>query len=155
MIKEYELTLLFPLQGQDDKGEEMLDAINNIIQDHKGKLKDSVSPYETSLGYSIKGQNKALLTVISFSCEPNELTQIEKELKEKKEVLRYFLNKKNLKKVFRFPVFKNKDSNKVELKDIDKKIEEIFNTPSEISKKVSEVSEEEISKEIDKKDESK
>jgi len=151
MTKDYELTLLLPFQDQDSKREEMLNTINNIIQNHKGKLKDSVSPYETSLGYSIKGQNKAFLTVISFSSEPEELIQIEKDLKERKEILRYFLNKKNLKKVFRFPVFKNKDSNKVELKDIDKKIEEIFNTPPEISKKVSEINEEEISKEIDKK----
>ncbi len=157
MKKDYELTLLLPLQEQEKEREKTLATVNTIIQNNNGKLKDNVSPYDVSLGYPIKGQSRASLSVLGFSCEPNDLIKIEKQLREEKEILRYFLAKKNPKKIFRFPVFKNKDSDKVELKDIDQKIEEIFNTPLETPEKQNDVIEKEISEkissEINKKDE--
>ena len=161
MTKNYELTLLFPIQEKEQGEEEILAPINDVIQKNKGKLKDSVSPSNVMLGYPIKGQSRASLSVIGFSCEPENLVEIEKQLQEQKEVLRYFLAKKNPKKIFRFPVFKNKDSDKVELEDIDKKIEEIFNAPLEDSAKnskekpkaIEEEISEELSKGIEKKDE--
>ena len=157
MTKNYELTLLFPVQEKEQGEEKILASINDVIQKNKGKLKDSVSPSKITLGYPIKAQSRASLSVIGFSCEPEGLIEIEKQLKEKKEILRYFLAKKNPKKIFRFPIFKNKDSNKVELEDIDKKIEEIFNTPLKVSeerpKAIEKEISEEISKEINKEDE--
>lgn len=106
---------------------------------------------ERILGYPIKKENNAALLAIDFSCEKEKIQELQKNISTEGLILRSFLKQipeynPNIRskrkpstliptnnedeKILEDNITENmsKKEQKVELKDIDKKIEEIFNT---------------------------
>ncbi|MDD4062258.1 MAG: 30S ribosomal protein S6 [Candidatus Pacebacteria bacterium] len=131
MTKKYELACLVSPMSDEKSILEIQSSITNKIEAGKGRIITQKSDVaKRSFGYEIKGYTDGYLISFVFEIEPNGLINIEKELKEKKEILRYLLAfKKDIKFDKReIPTFKpeQKPTQKVELKEIDKKIEEIL-----------------------------
>ena len=139
MTKSYELTcLISPDLSTQDLNSLSL-RIKDFISQEKGVLEKETNPTKQNLGYPIKGKGEAFLLNLTFILNPEGLEKLEKELKEKKEILRYIiLIKKPVKEIpikirkkpekdFAEKREETKQSEKVELEKIDEKIEEILN----------------------------
>lgn len=131
-MKLYELTYLI---SPDLSGEELKtfsQKIDDIIREEGGVLIEGKNPVKKELNYPIKKKKIAYLTVVNFHLDPTKLEILQKKLKAKSQILRYLLIAKKLakkvpsvsikppKKIFKKP------EEKVELGEIEKKLEEIL-----------------------------
>jgi small subunit ribosomal protein S6 len=134
-MRYYELGYLIAPNLSEEELKSFSEKINSLIQEQGGVLGKISKEKKTRLGYSIKDKSSAFLTTLTFHLKPERLNALEKQLEENKQILRYFiLKKKEPKKleVIKKPLPKVKVSEdkpkkaKVELKDIEKKLEEIL-----------------------------
>lgn len=131
-MKKYELTYLVPSELGDTELQGIQKEIESFITDNKGEvLNVKTDPARRELGDEIEGKNNARMSAMVFTLEPNHIAGLEKVVKEKGEVLRHLLvNKPEIKpdkkRGERKTDVERKSSDKVELKEIDKKIEEIL-----------------------------
>lgn len=137
-MKFYELTCLMAPDLSEEELKNFSQKINNFIEEEKGVLEQKTEPKKLKLGYPIKGKTEAFLVRLNFSLNPGNLENLEKKLKDGNQILRYaILIKKPVKitpeKISIAPVPERKKTiepkvfKKIELKEIDKKIEEILN----------------------------
>ncbi len=140
-MKYYELACLISPNLSEQELNSFSEKINSLVQD-QGAILDKILPEKKIvLGYPIEKNTSAFFKVLTFNLNPEKLNDLEKKLKENKEILRYsILNIKEPSKekqiTFRRPIKSEKlvskpikinDSKvKVELKDIDKKLKEIL-----------------------------
>lgn len=149
-MKSYELTYLISPDLSEEELKNFSGKISNFIQEDSGILEKTTEPSKKKLGYPIKKKGEAFLVTLSFSLNPEKLENLEKKLKSENQILRYLiLTKKTpetvlpklqprtvpsqtevsagptVKEPNKPPVHQPKDE-KVELKEIDKKIEEIL-----------------------------
>lgn len=141
-MRKYELTYII----QPDLPEEGLKDINAriiaLIQGDSGTIERTIEPQRRKLGYPIKKKSEGFLVSIRFSLDPEKVTGLENKIEAEKEILRYLILAKNVKektgsknalrrtkKPFENTeqIEKTTEQKKVELKEIDKKIEEILN----------------------------
>ena len=136
MTKNYELTYLISLKAEAAEREKVAADIRELLKTKGGEITKESSLSEVALGYLIKDEERAGLVALNFSFDDQGLTELKKDLDQETKLLRYILMEKAIAKARR-PVRseKFKGTQKVELEDIDKKIEEIFNPvrKSEIS----------------------
>ena len=130
-MKNYELTYLISTDASGEELKNLPEKIKSFIQKEEGAIKKTTEPSKTKLGYPIKEKGQGFLTVLNFSLNPEKIANLEKKLKAENQILRYMiLNKDIAEKILRpkrtRPELKTKESEKVELKEIDKKIEEIL-----------------------------
>jgi len=147
-MKNYELTYLISPDLPEEELKIFSGKINNFIQEETGILEKTTEPSKKKLGYSIKKKEEAFLVALNFSLNPEKLGSLEKKLKSENQILRYIiLTKKISKKILHpkrtslglaskeaLPKIKKPpeappkitEPKKVELKEIDKKIEEIL-----------------------------
>jgi len=130
-MKNYELTYLISSGVSGEELKNLSEKIKSFIQEEEGAIKKTTEPSKIKLGYSIKEKGEAFLVTINFSFHPEKIANLEKKLKAEKQILRYMILNKDLpEKILRSkragPELKTKESEKVELKEIDKKIEEIL-----------------------------
>jgi ribosomal protein S6 len=150
MTKNYQLVCLISALTETAETEQMTEKINRLIQEGDGKTSTTNSPEERILGYPIKKEKGAILLTFDFSYDGEKMPELQKKITEEGKILRYFLKEIPKHKPYipstRKPLLKKIESEeseivkekttdkisgkeqKVELKDIDKKIEEIFNT---------------------------
>ena len=138
----YELTcLISPLLSKQNL-KEISKKIKDVIQEESGNLEKIILPEKKSLVYFVKKQEEAYLIIANFRFEPEKIKNLLKKLKSENQIIRYMLlNKKplkeNIKKESRWKQDKKSsveynstssrtENKKVELKEIDKKIEEIL-----------------------------
>ncbi len=140
-MKKYELTILISPDLTEQEVRTVEDEISAVIEE-KGTLIGLSTPNKRELGYEINKKRSAYIMDIRFSAEPDFLLDFNKKLKEKKEILRYVLLIKHDPKPEKEPRKKenkttidfksevtsspNKSRQKVEIGDIDKKIDEIL-----------------------------
>jgi small subunit ribosomal protein S6 len=128
-MKLYELTyLIHPNLTKEDFGS-LLENLKSYIEKEGGQIKESNNPLKKRLAYKIKGETEAFLSILVFALEPDNLQNLKKELKDKKEILRYLLLEKKItkeKKIKTRTKPRIKTEEKVELKEIEKKLEEIL-----------------------------
>ena len=130
-MKTYQLAYLISIQDAEKDIEVLQEKIKSLIQEGKGSIGKVVRPVRIKLAYPIKKNTEAFLADLIFLLEPKKLAAFEKELKAQKEIIRYLLLIKPLPKKpkevrvrpKREPV---KPRVKVELKEIEKKLEEIL-----------------------------
>lgn len=130
MDKFYELAFLIsPLLDQ-KQVETLIQEIKELILQKGGKIESEIPGAKRKLGYPILKFSEAILAGFVFF-SPNPIAaEIKNEIRLKKDILRYILFRKQ-KKVFiprkkiSSPQSKSKPK-KVELKDLDKKLEEIL-----------------------------
>lgn len=124
-MKQYELTYL--------SSSDVSEKVKNFIQEENGIVEKSTEPSQ---------REETFLTCLEFSLTPEKLKNLEKKLKTEKQIIRYMIIlKKKLKqvstkekpaqKIVKPPhqIFGKGDKpelKKVELKEIDQKIEEIL-----------------------------
>ncbi|MBZ9577427.1 30S ribosomal protein S6 [Patescibacteria group bacterium] len=147
-MKNYELTYLISPDLSEEELKIFSGKISNFIQEETGTLEKTTEPSKKKLGYPIKKKEEAFLVALNFSLNPEKLGSLEKKLKSENQILRYvILTKKTPEKILRprrtslglateetLPKIKKPpkvppkitEPKKVELKEIDKKIEEIL-----------------------------
>jgi len=125
MTNHYELTCLISSNLEELEKQRTVEEIKELIGQG---IKSTSSLREVKLGYPINDEEKASMVIFNFDSEAIETLQ--QALKENKAILRHFLVKKKETVRIPEPITKTETSKKVELKDIDQKIEEILN-PSE------------------------
>ncbi len=142
-MKNYELTCLISPDLSDEELKNISVKINSFIQEEIGVLEKISEPLRKRLGYPIKGKTRAFSVSLNFSLDPEKLKNLEKKLKSENQILRYIIlikiaakevlpRKKRLLKIPQKitepsePAAYQPKAGKVELKEIDKKIEEIL-----------------------------
>ena len=131
-MKNYELTYLISSDVSVEELKNLSEKIKSSIQEEEGAIKKTTEPSKTKLGYPIKEKEQGFLTILNFSLSPEKIANLEKKLKAENQILRYMILNKDLSEKILHPKrtspkLKTKESEKVELKEIEKKIEEILN----------------------------
>ena len=144
-MTNYELTYLNTPDLSEEELKDFSKKISDFILTEGGTLDKITAPIRKKLAYPIKEKNEMFLATLSFYLNPEGLKNFEKKLKSENQILRYMLLIKKvsekiiLKRIRRKPLeisekpfrpseeirVKPKDK-KVELEEIDKKIDEIL-----------------------------
>lgn len=131
----YELTLLVSQELNQEEVEDFLKKIDSSILGI-GEVLRSEKPKKINLSYLIKNRDKAFLTVTEFKTEPAQIETLKSQLEKEKDILRFLLIRKRetQKKIKRRKIKKEerpkievlKEKKKVELDQIEEKLEEIL-----------------------------
>ena len=137
MKQNYELSYLISPRLSDEGAGDILRQINNAIQEKGGVVFDSQLPRKFRLAYPIQKENEAWLQITYLSLEAAQLKEVEKKLRETKEIFRSLILKR--KPVKRAPLIQplirkakpvemaaGVPPQKVELEEIEKKLDEIL-----------------------------
>lgn len=139
-MKSYELTYLVSPEALREKIRTLQEKINAFVQEQSGILGESHNPIRKNLGYPIKDKKEACLLSSNFQMSPEKLSDFEKKLKAETQILRYIILAKQAKKEkarapLRKPARKKPvvpsekkvpKEKKVEIQELDKKLEEIL-----------------------------
>src|SRR4030042_2434618 len=138
-MKKYELTYLISPELSEIEINSLSQKVVSFIEEEKGKIDKKEEPAKRKLGYPIKNKNEAFLVCLDFSLDPEKITDLEKKIQSENQILRdIIIIKEKIKEIpfkHRFkPIIDQPQADeltthqqKVELKEIDKKIEEILN----------------------------
>lgn len=135
MKQNYELTYLISPQLDQEGANRIAEQVNNFLPENNGLIFENQLPRKITLAYAIQKENSAWLQSIYFSLESAQAESLAKRLQETKEILRFLILKRfPLKplKPRRKPKEKLKTietgtaAPKVELKEIEKKLDEIL-----------------------------
>ncbi|MCX6764519.1 MAG: 30S ribosomal protein S6 [Candidatus Nealsonbacteria bacterium] len=138
-MKYYELTYLASPELSEVEVKELQQKINVSVQNKGGILDFSSEPFRINLKYPIKKNNEAYLITLIFSLKQEDIQQLDKEIKTEEKIIRFLLFSKikakepeieiketPMEKGIVEPSVTKKTEKKVELKDIEKKLEEIL-----------------------------
>ena len=142
-MKQYQLTCLISPDLSEKEADELSAKVVSFIQEQGGALGQPAKLSKKKLGSPIKNENAAYMSVLDFQIEPEKIIAIEKKLKEEQKILRYLISKAVTRKIsaekksFRKPLKKeglavpklekkSGSAKKVELKEIEKKLDEIL-----------------------------
>ena len=132
-MKTYELTYLISSELADEQVRDLQNKSSALIKEEGGLPTGEASISRKRLAYPVKKQSQAYLAVASFQLLPEKLANLEKVLKADSQILRYIiLIKRPVKEIKKGRMFiepkieKPKKEKKVELKEIEKKLEEIL-----------------------------
>lgn len=135
-MKHYELTYLISSELSEEEAKTFQDKVASLIQEEGGLLDEKNVILRKKLAYLIKKQTQAFLSTLTFQIEPKKLPPLEKKLKLENQILRYLILIKP--PVKEMPVRRKKVpeivpkkptpplKKKVELREIEKKLEEIL-----------------------------
>jgi ribosomal protein S6 len=140
-MKYYELTYLASPELSENEAKELQQKINSSVQNKGGILDFSSEISRIGLKYPIKKNNEAYLITLVFNLKQEDVPELEKEIKSEKKIIRFILFSKIKAQEPEFEidempkekealepavVKKTEKEKKVELKDIEKKLEEIL-----------------------------
>lgn len=128
-MKSYEITYLISPDLSEEEAKTLQDKIISFLQAEEGILAEMNKAERKILSFPIKKKSSAFLSTGNFQLSPEKLEGFEKKLKEEVNILRYLiLSKKSPKKIetsLKRPR-KRMTKPKVELKEIEEKLEEIL-----------------------------
>lgn len=144
-MKYYELTYLLTPELSEEEGKIFQKKIQSLIQGEDGIVNETRNPLKRKMGYPIKNKEEAFLISLNFNLAPEKLGSLEKKLRSENQILRYLILTKPeakvslaggkkiplLSKILPSKTYKDKKivkpkEKKVELKEIEKKLEEIL-----------------------------
>lgn len=136
-MKYYELSYLIKPDLSEEEAQKTHQEIISSIQTKEGLLDASLDPKKIRLSYPIKKAEEAYLATIIFYLKKESINSFQKELKENKDILRFLVFVRKKPKATTEPskqevkikpeeTIKMEKPKKAELKDIDKKLEEIL-----------------------------
>jgi len=138
-MKYYELTYLASPELSEAEVKELKQKINASVQNKGGILDFSSEPFKINLKYPIKKVIEAYLITLIFNLKQEDVQGLDKEIKTEGKILRFLLFSKIKAKEPEIeieeppkeesvtePLATKKTEKKVELKDIEKKLEEIL-----------------------------
>ena len=130
-MHSYELTYLISPDLSEEELKIFPEKINSFLEE--GRSEGLKLPVKRRLAYPIKKKIEAYLGVLNFYLPSEKLENFEKKLKKEPKILRYLLLKKEVPRKIEMPRIrpeakapKIKKEKKVELKEIEKKLEEIL-----------------------------
>ena len=148
-MKYYELTYLVSSETNEEDLKKLTEEIDSFIQKEEGVIAKSGNPFPETLAYPIKKQKTIFWISLEFCLSPEKIEGIKKKIKKEKRILRFVLiSKKGPKKQDVktetntdeikinevetvtdqiAPSKKEKSEKKVELKEIEEKLDEILN----------------------------
>lgn len=136
-MKKYELTYLITPDLSEDDARQLQNKVCSLIQEEGGILGDGSIFLRKRLAYTIKKKIWAYLTSTLFQLNPEKIADLEKKLKAENQILRYILV---IKRDYKIKVLKRRpilspeksltdsqaETKKVELKEIEEKLDEIL-----------------------------
>lgn len=127
-MKTYEFTYLIKPNLLKEDINSLQETIKSFIKEEEGSIVRINPPLKKNLAYPIKKNKDAFLADLTFDLNPDKLDSLEKKIKSEKRIIRYLLLKKKLlkKKLKVRATRKPQPKAKVELKEIEKKLEEIL-----------------------------
>ena len=130
-MKWYELTYLISPDLSEKELIDFQEKVNSSIQEGGGTLGELISPIKKRLAYPVNKRGQSYFATLNFYLEPEKLGNLEKKLRSEGKILRYIILTKKLPRkvpeiVVRAPKKVIKPKPKVELKEIEKKLEEIL-----------------------------
>ena len=134
-MRNYDLTLIFSPLLASEEANDLFQQFVSFVQEQGGILADQRLLGKKPLLAPIQHAKEGYLAVITFSLNEENLSSLEKKCKETQQILRFFIvkqAKRIVKKTRMFPVPEiaaspvEKKEEKVDLQDIDEKLEEIF-----------------------------
>lgn len=133
MQNSYELTCLISPSLEETEREKLVEELKQTITQKEGEIANLNPLSEVSLAYPVKDQNRAHMLIIDLKLEAEKVEELKAELNAKQGLLRFFLIKKAKPKPQKPLRTREKKTieDKVEIEDIDKKIEEILNPSKE------------------------
>jgi len=130
-MKTYELTYLVSPDILEEEAILLSTKINSFIQEKGGILRKNLPLLKKQLSYPIKKKNIAYLMSLTFQVKAESLKEIKKQIEINSNILRHLLfikkeeeSQKIIKNLIKKP--KKIIKTKVDLKEIEKKIEEIL-----------------------------
>jgi ribosomal protein S6 len=138
-MKYYELAYLITPLLTEEEVKAFQGQISALIQTEGGILGENIT-MRRLLAYPIKGQTQAYFTVLTFQLNVEKIQDIEKKLKVEKQILRYLILIGKKPRITSrpegvIPISRKeekaapKKEKKVELLEIEKKLEEILDEP--------------------------
>ncbi len=143
-MKTYELTYIISSEITGEEAGATANEINSFIQSKEGIILRSDNPVAKTLSYPIKKLGSGFFVVLEFQIEPEKLSELNEKLERDGKILRHTIIIKNPARIrkerrgARKPVFsaeiepaelKNiaaEGEKKLELKEIEKKLEELL-----------------------------
>ena len=132
MKQNHELSYIISSQISEEASQEISRKINDFIQEKQGIVSESQLPKKIALGYPIRKEVFAWLQTTYFSFDSLNLSDLEKNLKEENNILRYLVLKTKPMRIRsvrapRKPLeTENLKPQKVDLGEIEKKLDEIL-----------------------------
>lgn len=134
-MKLYELTYLISAELSEEELKALQEKINSFIQE-EGILNRAEKEIKKKLAQPVEKKGVVSLVTLSFQMSPEKLINLEKKMKMEPRILRYFILAKKVPKFaeIKVPTLPKKPPRipkkivkpKVELKEIEKKLEEIL-----------------------------
>ncbi len=127
-MKSYEINCIIA-NISEEEARATAEKIVKIIEEKGGKVEKTETPKRVPFGYSIKGHAKGFLATIFYKAPSEKIKEIEENVKKEEGVLRIMIVLNEVKKFTpREPEepLAVTERKKVELKEIDEKIEEIL-----------------------------
>ena len=146
--RKYELTCEISPAINELELKELIERIGLFMQESEAKVRKTSEPAKKRLGVRTKKQKEAFLVNFFLEASPDKIEQIDKKLKSEPDILRHIIivkkyseetPKRQLRREKRLENFidrrkteksekeRSSKSKKVELQEIDQKIEEILN----------------------------
>jgi ribosomal protein S6 len=134
MLRFYELAYLVSPKLEENELENLNQEIKNFIKETEGTIEGEFPISKIKLGYPIDKEVEAYFVSFDLYYLPEKILDLKKKLESKKEILRHIIFKKLAKptvktaKLTEAPKIEKKapKPKKVELKELDKKLEEIL-----------------------------
>ena len=133
-MRNYDLTLISSPQLSDQETNDLFQQFVSFVQELGGILENQRLLGKKPLLAPIQGNKEGYLSTVTFSLNEENLPALEKKCKETSHILRFLLVRKE--KQARkariasmpetIPAPAQKKEGKIDLKDIDEKLEEIF-----------------------------
>ncbi|OIO46059.1 MAG: 30S ribosomal protein S6 [Parcubacteria group bacterium CG1_02_39_15] len=133
-MKSYELTCLISPDLSEEELKQLEEKVASFIREEEGILNGTSLVVRKALSYPVKKKHSAYLAMINFQLNPEKIENLEAKLKKENQVLRYLVTVKppvkEMAAITRRPATiksaPKKTMEKVELKEIEKKLEEIL-----------------------------
>ncbi len=127
-MRNYELTYLIPASLTEEEQKRISESIASFIQEKGGVLKEGGIPIKRILPQRIKQHGEVFSVSIYFYANPDKLQEIREKLRAEKNIIRFIMTIKETPSAHK-PIrkrTKEEPRKKVDLKDIEDKIEEIL-----------------------------
>lgn len=95
-MKYYELSYLISPELSEEKTREILENITKTIHNEGGVLEKSILPKIQEIGYRIKKQKQAYFGSMLFRLDPKKIDNLNKKIKSYPQVLRFLLYSKKM-----------------------------------------------------------
>ncbi len=128
MERFYELTYLVSAKLEQKEVESIIQKVKDIIKKLEGKIYEELPFYKVRLGYPINKEEEAYLVSFDLFLPAQNVESLKKEVEQEKNILRHIIFKKKAPKEEAKISEEKKPQKpkKVELEELDKKLEEIL-----------------------------